>query len=309
VPLPDNRSVTSARPEGPSEASEAEATAGELSLLAEDAGPSGAAAGWRRRAHGRRSRWSRSARQALPTAGIVVGLLIAWYAVSALDIVSAAVVPAPGEVFKALIDIVQTGTFWDALKVTVLEISATFVGGVTIGFAFGMLFWKAPLLGQICEPYLISFYAVPFIVFYPVLVVVIGLNSWPIIILATVMAVIPMSLNTWIGMSSVPRVYWKLAASLVCGRRQTMFRIAIPAAAHIVLAGVRLAMIYSLIGSVSMEFLLAPNGLGYQIRNQYELFNQDAMTAYVVVVFLIAGAMAICIALLESWVLGRRRPA
>jgi NitT/TauT family transport system permease protein len=87
-----------------------------------------------------------------------------------------------------------------------------------------------------------------------------------------------------------------------------MFRIAIPAAAPIVLSGVRLALIYSLIGSVSMEFLLAPNGLGFQIRYQYELFKDDTMLAYVVVVFAIAGLLAVIISLMEARVLGRRRP-
>jgi len=281
---------------------EAAASTGEQTLpRKEDAPPT----------HGRAARGARrrdaGPPPALATAGILVALLLLWIAGSALELWSSNVLPPPADVGSALVELVQTGTFWQAVRITVTEIVAVFAAALVIGFGLGMLFWKAPYLGRVCEPYLVSFYAVPFIVFYPTMVVIIGLNSWPIIVLATVMATIPMTLNTWIGLAGVSHVFWKLAAVLGCGRRQTIFRIAIPAAAPIVLAGVRLALIYSLIGSVSMEFLLAPNGLGYQIRYQYELFHQNEMVAYVLVVFMLAGLLAITIAAMEGWVLGRRR--
>jgi NitT/TauT family transport system permease protein len=244
--------------------------------------------------------------QAIATAAILFTLLVIWAIGSETGTWSAAVLAPPDEAFGAVVEMVQTSIFWEAFKTTAIEIVATFFSALIIGFGLGFLFWKIPYLGKVCEPYLVSFYAVPFIVFYPICVVLIGLNSVPIIVLATIMALIPMTLNTWIGLSGVRPVFWKLAASLECSPTDTIFKIAIPAAAPIIMAGVRLAMIYSLIGSVSMEFLLAPNGLGFQIRYQYELFRQDAMIGYVLVVFALAGMMAVTISLMETRILGRR---
>lgn len=255
--------------------------------------------------HPPRRRISPISRQWLSVAGASLVMLAIWQLGSSLGVWSESVIPLPADVLEAASEIVGTAVFWDAMATTVLEVVASFAGSLVIGFALGALFWKAPYVGRLCEPYLVSFYAVPFIVFYPVLVVVLGLNSWPIIVIATAMGTIPMALNTWIGLASVRAVYWKLGASLGCNRRQTLRRIALPAAAPIMLSGIRLAGIYSFIGSVSMEFLLAPNGLGFQIRYLYEKYEQAPMLFYMVVVFVVASVVALLIASLEWRVVGR----
>jgi NitT/TauT family transport system permease protein len=240
---------------------------------------------------------------------IVVAVFVLWWLGSVLHWWSPLILAPLDRVVQAVPDTVSSGGFGSALVETLSEIVGSFVAALVVGFAIGTLFWKVPYIGRICEPYLVSFYAVPFVVLYPVLIVVIGLNRWPIILLAATMGTIPMALNTWIGLSGVPQVFWKLAASLQCSRRQTLVRIAIPAAGPIILAGVRLAGIYALIGSVSMEFLLAPAGLGYEIRRNYEIFNLPVMMVYVLAVFLIAAVVAFSIAAVERRTLGKRAVA
>lgn len=237
---------------------------------------------------------------------IVVAVFFLWWLGSTLSWWSPIILAPLDRVVTAVPHTLAAAEFGSAFVQTVSEILGSFIASLVIGFSIGALFWKVPYVGRICEPYLVSFYAVPFVVLYPVMVVIIGLNRWPIILLAATMGTIPMALNTWIGLSGVPQVYWKLAASLECTRRETMLRIAIPAAGPIILAGVRLAGIYALIGSVSMEFLLAPGGLGYEIRRNYELFNQPAMMVYVLVVFVIAAVVAFSIAGVERRMLGKR---
>ena len=240
---------------------------------------------------------------------IVAGVFLLWWLGSTLNWWSPIILAPLDRVIEAVPDTLSTSGFGSAFVETLSEIVGSFVAALVIGFTIGALFWKVPYIGRICEPYLVSFYAVPFVVLYPVMVVLIGLNRWPIILLSATMGTIPMALNTWIGLSGVPEVYWKLAASLQCSRRQTLLRIAIPAAGPIILAGVRLAGIYALIGSVSMEFLLAPAGLGYEIRRNYEIFNLPTMMVYVLVVFAIAAVVAFSIAAVERRTLGKRASA
>jgi NitT/TauT family transport system permease protein len=242
----------------------------------------------------------------LASLGIVLAVFVLWEIGSTLEWWSSVILPPLNDVIAAVPDTIGSDSFGSAFTATLSEIIGSFIAALVIGFSLGALFWKVPYIGRVCEPYLVSFYAVPFVVFYPVMVVLIGLNRWPIILLAATMGTIPMALNTWIGLAGVPNVYWKLAASLQCSRRQTLFRIAIPAAGPIVLAGVRLAGIYALIGSVSMEFLLAPEGLGYEVRKHYELFDQPVMMVYVLVVFAIATVVAFSIAAVEGKILGKR---
>ena len=136
----------------------------------------------------------------------------------------------------------------------------------------------------------------PLVLFYPVMIVLVGINAMSVIILATIMAAIPMALNTAVGLNQMPPVYLKLARSLRTSPRQTLFAIAIPAAGPFIVAGLRLAVVYALIGTIAMEFTTAQAGLGYRIRYLYEIFDNIGMFAYIVVVLVLSCLLTVALA-------------
>jgi len=206
------------------------------------------------------------------------------------------VLPAPSVIFTELGVLLTERQFWIDAQRTGIEVAASIVFGCLLGFAAGLLFWKVPLLGRVFEPYLVSFYAVPLVLFYPVMIVLVGINAMSVIILATIMAAIPMALNTAVGLNQMPPVYLKLARSLRTSPRQTLFAIAIPAAGPFIVAGLRLAVVYALIGTIAMEFTTAQAGLGYRIRYLYEIFDNIGMFAYIVVVLVLSCLLTVALA-------------
>ena len=216
------------------------------------------------------------------------------------------VLPAPSVIFGALGTLLAEPQFWLDAQRTGVEVAVSIVFGSVLGFAAGLLFWKVPLIGRVFEPYLVSFYAVPLVLFYPVMIVLVGINAWSVIILATIMAAIPMALNTAVGLNQMPPVYMKLARSLRASPRQTLFAIAIPAAGPFIVAGLRLAVVYALIGTIAMEFTTAQAGLGYRIRYLYEIFNNTEMFAYIVVVLLLSCLLTVLLAAVERVLLRGR---
>lgn len=216
------------------------------------------------------------------------------------------VLPAPSVIFGALGTLLVEPQFWLDAQRTGVEVAVSIVFGSVLGFAAGLLFWKIPLIGRVFEPYLVSFYAVPLVLFYPVMIVLVGINAWSVIILATIMAAIPMALNTAVGLNQMPPVYMKLARSLRASPRQTLFAIAIPAAGPFIVAGLRLAVVYALIGTIAMEFTTAQAGLGYRIRYLYEIFNNTEMFAYIVVVLLLSCLLTVLLAAVERVLLRGR---
>ncbi|WP_024803104.1 ABC transporter permease [Nocardia sp. BMG51109] len=209
------------------------------------------------------------------------------------------ILPAPSTIVAELGKLVTEGQFWTDARRTGLEVAAAIVFGGLIGLAAGVLFWRLPLMGRIFEPYLVSFYAVPLVLFYPVMIVVVGINAMSVIILATIMAAIPMALNTAVGLKGMPPVYMKLARSLRTSPRQTLFAIAIPAAGPYIVAGLRLAVVYALIGTIAMEFTTAQAGLGYRVRYLYEIFDNTGMFAYIAVVLILSCVLTVILALVE----------
>jgi NitT/TauT family transport system permease protein len=232
------------------------------------------------------------------TAFAEIGAQAGWW--------SERVLPAPSVIFGALGTLLVEPQFWLDAQRTGVEVAVSIVFGSVLGFAAGLLFWKIPLIGRVFEPYLVSFYAVPLVLFYPVMIVLVGINAWSVIILATIMAAIPMALNTAVGLNQMPPVYMKLARSLRASPRQTLFAIAIPAAGPFIVAGLRLAVVYALIGTIAMEFTTAQAGLGYRIRYLYEIFNNTEMFAYIVVVLLLSCLLTVLLAAVERVLLRGR---
>ena len=115
-----------------------------------------------------------------------------------------------------------------------------------------------------------------------------------------------MALNTTVGLKGMRPVYMKLARSLNASPRQVLFSVAIPAAGPFIVAGLRLAVVYALIGTIAMEFTTAQAGLGYRIRYLYETFDNTAMFAYIVVVLLFSCLLTVLLALVERMLLKGR---
>jgi NitT/TauT family transport system permease protein len=223
-----------------------------------------------------------------PSAVLVAALLVVWQVGGDLGWWPSSVLPSPTTIMAAGGVEIGEGPFFGDAGATLTAFALSVVLGIALGGLAGYLFWRKEVIGKIFEPYLVSFYTVPLVVFYPMLLVIIGLNQWPIVILGSIMAAIPMALNTWVGLSGVRKVYLDLARSLTLTRRQMVRQVALPAAAPMIIAGATLAAIYALIGVVAMEFMVAQQGLGYRIRYRYESFDNDGMYFYIVSILVLS---------------------
>ncbi|WP_029111309.1 MULTISPECIES: ABC transporter permease [Mycobacteriaceae] len=256
----------------------------------------------------RRRRLSNSAISMLSTLVLILVFVLAAELGARTGMWSDRILPAPSVILSELGHLLGEGQFWNDAARTGVEVAFSILFGSLLGFVAGLTFWKLPAIGRVFEPYLVSFYAVPLVLFYPVMIVIVGINALSVIILATVMAAIPMALNTAVGLNTMPPVYMKLARSLKASPRQTLFAIAIPAAGPYIVAGLRLAVVYALIGTIAMEFTTAQAGLGYRIRYLYEIFNNDEMFAYIAVVLVLSCVLTAALATVERILLrGRNR--
>jgi NitT/TauT family transport system permease protein len=242
-----------------------------------------------------------------PSAVLVVALIAVWQVGGQAGWWRSSVLPTPSKIVGAAGTELSSGDFWTDLRSTLTALLASVVAGLLLGVLAGFLFWRKQTVGKLFEPYLVSFYTVPLVVFYPMLLVILGLNEWPIIVLGSVMAAIPMALNTWVGLSGIRPVYLNLARSLCLSRWQMVRQVAMPAAAPMIIAGATLASIYALIGVVAMEFMVAQSGLGYRIRYRYESFDNEGMYFYIAAILVLSLIIVWLLSFLPKVLGGRSR--
>jgi NitT/TauT family transport system permease protein len=219
---------------------------------------------------------------------VVVALVALVEAVARLGLVSRTILAAPSAVADVALRLALRGEVWPHAARTIAEFGLSLAIGLAIGLASGIVFWRVPALARASQPWLVGLYAMPFIVLYPLLLVMLGLGPWPIIAISALMASIPMTLNTWLALSNVPEVYFKVAAVAGCPRLTQFTKVLLPGAAPLLFAGLKLATVYAFIGVISVEFMTAEAGLGFAIGYYYELFQAATMWGYMLWVLLLA---------------------
>lgn len=174
---------------------------------------------------------------------------------------------------------------------TLRNVSAAFALSVVGGFVLGVGLHSVARLRRAVDPFLATYYAIPFFAFYPLLVAIFGLNAAPIILIGFLFGVVAMIINTINGLDRVPRVLLKTAR--VCGMDpvRTALMIKLPSAAPHLFTGAKLAIAYSFIGVIAAEFIMSTSGLGYSIA--YAFNNFDNKTMYALMLFIIVLVTAV----------------
>ncbi|MGH3343244.1 MAG: ABC transporter permease [Carbonactinosporaceae bacterium] len=221
-------------------------------------------------------------------ASLVLGAAALLEVATRTGYISSMVLPPPSAMVTRLAEIVPTELFLGDLVTTVTTVLSAFAAGGVVGVLVGISFWRFPFVGAVFEPYLVSMYSMPALVFYPILLAILGLGSAPIVVIASSMALIPVALNTMVALRTISPTLPKLARSLNCTRRQIYLKVLAPAATPLVVPGLVLGFIYAMIGTIAMEFILAPNGIGFRIGYYYRSFDIVEMYSYILVASVIA---------------------
>lgn len=195
-----------------------------------------------------------------------VAVIVAiWMLVTSAGWVSTQTLPSVPSVADAIGTLAAQGQVFVNLAVTLFRILLSFALGLILGIPLGGVMWRFPYVSRALRPYLSAAYSVPLVIFYPFLLVVLGLNDWPVVVLTAVMTTIPVSLNTHVGLGSARPVLVNVGRSLERTPWQIFRQILFPAAWPDILAGIKLSMVYAVVGVVAMEFIAAQDGLGTRI--------------------------------------------
>jgi NitT/TauT family transport system permease protein len=194
-----------------------------------------------------------------------------------------------------------------AMAQTFANVAIAFALSVAAGFASGAAIHALPRLRRLCDPLLASYYAVPFFVFYPLLIAIFGLNRWPLIAIGFVFGAAAMVIATLNGLDRVPRVLRKVARAHDLGRAEEIFLVVLPAAAPHLFTGLKLSLAYSFIGVIAGEFILSGSGLGHAIAYAYDSFDNPTMYALMLFVVVLAIALNAVLHIWEQRLSVRRR--
>jgi ABC-type nitrate/sulfonate/bicarbonate transport system permease component len=172
--------------------------------------------------------------------------------------------------------------------------------GVPIGLIVGRFRWAEAAFGI----YITAGYAMPLVALVPLLVLWLGLGFAVKAAVVFLMALFPICINTWLGVTAVPKTLIEVGKSFVAPPMVILRRIVLPATFPYIMAGVRLAVGRAVVAMVIAEFFTTISGLGAVIINSANNF--DTATMFVPIIILMV--MAIGLNSLIGWVEAKVAP-
>lgn len=203
-------------------------------------------------------------------------------------------------------DLLASGRMTDDILMTLQNVATAFVLAVCVGFLIGVVLHRVPRLRKAVDPLLASYYAVPVFIFYPLFIVIFGLNEWPLIAIGFLFAVVAMIINTLNGFDRVPKVLFRVARAHRMSRPAEVMLITLPSAAPHLFTGVKLCVAYAFIGVVAGEFILSGAGIGYEIAFAYNNFDNRTMYGLMLLLLVFVACVNISLHVWERRIHARR---
>jgi ABC-type nitrate/sulfonate/bicarbonate transport system permease component len=188
--------------------------------------------------------------------------------------------PAPSEIAGALI--VQNSLLWQNTQATLEALIFGLALALVTGLALGVVLFYSPLMERVIYPLMIVSRNIPYYAIAPLLVVWLGFEFWPKVIVAALIAFFPLVVNTHDGLKSVDPDLIRLMRALGAGRWQIFWKVRLPASLPLVLSGLKLGSVFAVVGVLFGELIGGQRwtaagiigGLGYLMR---EAANRGAL--------------------------------
>lgn len=190
----------------------------------------------------------------------------------------------PSRVARGFFELMETGRMQRAFLVTMNALSVAFLLSVVVGLPMGLILGRWKLLSDVFEPYLDAIYATPRVVIVPLVILWFGVNYEGRLFLIWIGTVVPIIINTAIGVRNARRDLIEVAVSFGAKEGQLARHVILPGAVPYIMAGLRIAMGRALVGVIVAEIFLDLTGLGGIIQTESAYFRTHRMLAAVLVI-------------------------
>ncbi len=224
-------------------------------------------------------------------AATLAALVIAWDLALRFGWADPLFVPAPAAVAAVLG--ATAGEAWARLGDTLLKAAAAYAIAVALGVAGGLALGGARSVYRVAMPYVVALYGVPKILVLPWIALVLGLGAGTAVGTGVLFAVFPVLLMVAAGVRDVDPTLVTVAVSMGASRRQLAAKVLLPAVLPSVLAGMRVAVVFALLGVLLAEMFAGVRGMGYLMQRQAVAFMAAVLFAATAMVSVLSVAVVL----------------
>ena len=214
-----------------------------------------------------------------------VALVIAlWAAGSWVGAFDPAILPPPAKVAVALNSLLRSTDFLADARDTITRVIAAFVIGAPIALAAGFIMGENIAVGRSLSPVFNLVLSVPQSIFLPLFVLLFGLGFTEKLIFGITHVFFVVAINAMAAVRQVPHGQVMLARSFGASKLRIYRSIYLPAMAPQIVTGLRLGVIFDIIGILLAEMYASRTGLGVLLLRWGESYSVDKLMAATVLI-------------------------
>lgn len=176
-----------------------------------------------------------------------------------------------------------------------LTLTAIFIA-ILVGVPLGILISRVSKLRKPILGFVNLVQAVPSMALLGLLIPLLGIGSVPAIFMVVMYSLLPIVKNTFTGLTRIDPTILESAKGIGLTRNQTLFKIQLPLALPMIMAGVRISAVTA-VGLMTLAAFIGAGGLGYLVFSGVQTVNNN---------MILAGAIPACLlALLVDYIFGK----
>ena len=235
-------------------------------------------------------------RKAMPFIG-AAAFVLAWQLFCDLYQVRPVLLPAPSLIIEEL---AQSPLWFAQQALYTLGITlAGFAVAAILGVLFAVVVTEWKVLDRLLFPLFVALNSVPKVALAPLCIIWFGTGAEPKIVLAFLIAVFAVVIDTTLGLRSVPPDTIDLARTLRGSRWKVLTRIKLFCALPHLFAGLKVSMSLALVGAIVGEFVSSQRGLGYVILSAQGMFDTPRVFAAITILAVMGVLLIEAVALVE----------
>ncbi len=218
----------------------------------------------------------------IDSAAILIGVFALWY-LAWWGAGDSAITP-PGHTLRFVVYLFGTDDFWGHAWATVRAFLYALAISAVIGIALGLALGLHRFSGEVMEPVLASFYTIPKVTLYPLMLLVFGLGISAKVAFGVIHGMIPVTLFTLAAVKNIPGVLIRTGHAMRLTPMATARHVLMPAVMPEIISGLRIGFALTFLGVLIGEMFASQRGLGFLIINGINQHDVRRTTAVIVIV-------------------------
>lgn len=209
-----------------------------------------------------------------------LSLVVLWEVAGWLGALPKFIIPRPTEILVALVK--DWPNIWHNAQVTLIQALIGLAIGIVLAFILAILMDRFSMIYKALYPLLIITQTIPTVALAPILVLWLGYDMTPKIVLVVLTTLFPIVISILEGFAQCDKDAIQLLELMGAKPGQVLRHVKLPAAMTYFLSGLRVSVSYAFISSVVAEWLGGFVGLGVYMIQTKKAFSYDRMFAVIV---------------------------